>query len=75
MLGGVPRGSQDTATVGGHGDDRHPQHAARVSERTGFFNLSPVGRPGHLIEMDDTQTIFSNPTDKRTEDYISGRFG
>jgi phosphate transport system ATP-binding protein len=51
------------------------QQAARVSERTGFFNLAGLGRPGELVEMDDTQKIFSNPTDKRTEDYISGRFG
>jgi phosphate transport system ATP-binding protein len=51
------------------------QQAARVSERTAFFNLSAVGKPGQLVEMDDTKTIFSNPTDKRTEDYISGRFG
>jgi phosphate transport system ATP-binding protein len=51
------------------------QQAARVSERTGFFNLSAVGKPGALVEMDDTQKIFTNPTDKRTEDYITGRFG
>jgi phosphate transport system ATP-binding protein len=51
------------------------QQAARVSERTGFFNLSGVGKPGELVEMDDTEKIFSNPSDKRTEDYISGRFG
>jgi phosphate transport system ATP-binding protein len=51
------------------------QQAARVSERTGFFNLSAVGQPGQLVEMDDTQKIFTNPTDKRTEDYITGRFG
>jgi phosphate transport system ATP-binding protein len=51
------------------------QQAARVSERTAFFNLAGIGRPGQLVEMDDTQTIFSNPSDRRTEDYISGRFG
>jgi phosphate transport system ATP-binding protein len=51
------------------------QQAARVSDRTGFFNLSGIGKPGQLVEIDDTQKIFSNPTDKRTEDYISGRFG
>ena len=51
------------------------QQAARVSERTGFFNLSGIGKPGQLVEMDNTQKIFSNPSDKRTEDYISGRFG
>ena len=51
------------------------QQAARVSERTAFFNLAGVGKPGQLVEIDDTQKIFSNPTDSRTEDYISGRFG
>jgi phosphate transport system ATP-binding protein len=51
------------------------QQAARVSERTAFFNLAGVGKPGQLVEIDDTQKIFSNPSDRRTEDYISGRFG
>jgi phosphate transport system ATP-binding protein len=51
------------------------QQAARVSDRTGFFNLQATGKPGHLIEMDDTTKIFSNPREKATEDYISGRFG
>ena len=51
------------------------QQAARVAERTAFFNLSAVGQPGQLVEMDATDKIFSNPSDKRTEDYISGRFG
>ncbi|MCW2541891.1 MAG: pstB [Frankiales bacterium] len=51
------------------------QQAARVSERTAFFNLAGVGKPGQLVEIDDTQKIFTNPTDQRTEDYISGRFG
>ena len=51
------------------------QQAARVSDRTAFFNLAATGKPGHLIEMDDTTKIFSNPTEKATEDYISGRFG
>jgi phosphate transport system ATP-binding protein len=51
------------------------QQAARVSERTAFFNLAGIGKPGQLVEMDATEKIFSNPTDKRTEDYISGRFG
>jgi phosphate transport system ATP-binding protein len=51
------------------------QQAARVSDSTGFFNLAGVGKPGQLVEMDDTQKIFANPSDKRTEDYISGRFG
>jgi phosphate transport system ATP-binding protein len=45
------------------------QQAARVSQRTGFFLT------GDLVEIGPTATIFSNPTDKRTEDYITGRFG
>src|SRR6478735_6404585 len=51
------------------------QQAARVSDRTAFFNLAGVGQPGKLVEYDDTTKIFSNPTQKATEDYISGRFG
>jgi len=45
------------------------QQAARVSQRTGFFLT------GDLVEIGPTATIFSRPTDKRTEDYITGRFG
>src|SRR5262249_4649673 len=51
------------------------QQAARVSDRTGFFNLAGVGKPGRLIEVDETAKIFSNPTEKQTEAYITGRFG
>ncbi|MFJ6217232.1 phosphate ABC transporter ATP-binding protein PstB [Streptomyces sp. NPDC092296] len=51
------------------------QQAARVSDRTAFFNLAGVGLPGRLVEIDDTQRIFSNPSVQATEDYISGRFG
>ena len=51
------------------------QQAARVSDQTAFFNLEAIGKPGQLIEIDDTEKIFSNPTEKATEDYISGRFG
>ena len=51
------------------------QQAARVSDRTGFFNIEGTGKPGKLIEMDDTTTIFSQPKVKATEDYVSGRFG
>ena len=51
------------------------QQAARVSDQTAFFNLEATGKPGRLIEIDDTEKIFSNPTEKATEDYISGRFG
>jgi phosphate transport system ATP-binding protein len=45
------------------------QQAARVSQRTGFFHL------GILVETGDTEQIFTNPQDKRTQDYITGRFG
>jgi len=51
------------------------QQAARVSDQTAFFNLEAAGRPGRLVEIDDTEKIFSNPNLKATEDYISGRFG
>jgi phosphate transport system ATP-binding protein len=51
------------------------QQAARVSDRTAFFNLAGVGQPGRLVEYDETTKIFSNPGQKATEDYISGRFG
>ena len=51
------------------------QQAARVSDQTAFFNLEATGKPGHLVEIDDTEKIFSNPTERETEDYISGRFG
>jgi phosphate transport system ATP-binding protein len=51
------------------------QQAARVSDRTAFFNIAGTGKPGRLIEMDDTATMFSSPTQQATEDYISGRFG
>ncbi|MFN2478661.1 MAG: phosphate ABC transporter ATP-binding protein PstB [Pseudonocardiaceae bacterium] len=51
------------------------QQAARVSDRTGFFNLPAADQPGRLVELDDTEKIFSNPAEKATEDYISGRFG
>jgi phosphate transport system ATP-binding protein len=51
------------------------QQAARVSDKTGFFSIDKTGEPGRLIEYDDTQKIFSNPAEKRTEDYITGRFG
>jgi phosphate transport system ATP-binding protein len=51
------------------------QQAARVSDRTAFFNLEAQGEPGRLVEVDETTRIFSNPSRKETEDYISGRFG
>ena len=49
------------------------QQAARVSDYTGFF-LSDGG-PGQLVEVGTTNEIFSIPKDKRTEDYVTGRFG
>ena len=45
------------------------QQATRVSDKTAFFLL------GELIEFGDTEQIFSNPREKKTEDYITGRFG
>jgi phosphate transport system ATP-binding protein len=51
------------------------QQASRVSEKTAFFNISGTGKPGQLVEYDDTKNIFSNPAQKQTEDYVSGRFG
>ena len=45
------------------------QQAARVSQKTAFFHL------GHMVEYDDTSTIFTNPRDTRTESYITGRIG
>ena len=55
------------------------QQAARVSDRTAFFTAKPDettgNRTGLLVEFDLTKRLFSNPADKRTEDYISGRFG
>jgi phosphate transport system ATP-binding protein len=51
------------------------QQAARVSDYTGFFNIEGTGKPGKLVEMDETKTIFSQPKEKATEDYVSGRFG
>jgi phosphate transport system ATP-binding protein len=51
------------------------QQASRVSDRTAFFNIAGTGKPGKLIEYDDTTTMFSNPSVQATEDYVSGRFG
>jgi phosphate transport system ATP-binding protein len=51
------------------------RQAARVSDRTAFFNIDGPGSPGRLIEMGDTPTMFSTPSVQATEDYISGRFG
>jgi len=51
------------------------QQAARVSDQTAFFNLAAQGKPGRLIEIGSTEKIFSNPEQRATEDYITGRFG
>jgi len=51
------------------------QQASRVSDRTAFFNIAGTGHPGKLIEYDDTNKIFSNPSVQATEDYVSGKFG
>jgi phosphate transport system ATP-binding protein len=45
------------------------QQAGRISDDTAFFML------GEIVEFDSTENIFFNPKDKRTEDYITGRFG
>ena len=50
------------------------QQASRVSDRTAFFSMGE-DRAGYLVEMDQTTTIFTNPRQQLTEDYISGRFG
>ncbi|UQN14234.1 phosphate ABC transporter ATP-binding protein PstB [Gulosibacter sp. ACHW.36C] len=51
------------------------QQATRVSDKTGFFNIAGTGKPGKLIEFDDTRTIFENPSNNQTQDYVTGRFG
>ncbi len=50
------------------------QQAARASDYTAFFNMLP-DRAGYLVEHDITQKIFTNPKEKLTEDYVSGKFG
>jgi phosphate transport system ATP-binding protein len=53
------------------------QQAARVADRTAFFSLDVENgsRSGVLVEYDETEKIFTAPSDKRTEDYVTGRFG
>jgi phosphate transport system ATP-binding protein len=51
------------------------QQAARVSDYTGMMMLTEDRKSGTVIEFDDTQNIFTRPKDKRTEDYVTGRFG
>ena len=63
-----------------HDRDRDPQHAAgRARVRPDGLLHGRGGRRGQagreVVEFDETETIFTNPTDKRTEDYVTGRFG
>ena len=51
------------------------QQASRVSDKTAFFNIAGTGKPGKLIEYNNTDTIFTAPSVQATEDYVSGRFG
>ncbi len=51
------------------------QQAARVSDYTAFFLVEETGAPGRLVEFSDTSTVFTRPVNKKTEDYITGRFG
>ncbi len=55
------------------------QQAARVADMTAFFSVEvdeeKDNRTGILVEYDETEKIFTNPSDKRTEDYVTGRFG
>ena len=51
------------------------QQAARVSDKTAFFTVMSDDRIGTLIEFDDTETVFTNPTDARTEAYVTGKVG
>jgi phosphate transport system ATP-binding protein len=51
------------------------QQAARVSQKTAFLLMETFGTPSTLVEYSDANKLFTNPQDKRTEDYITGRFG
>jgi len=51
------------------------QQASRVSDKTAFFNIAGTGKPGKLIEYNNTDLIFTAPSVQATEDYVSGRFG
>jgi phosphate transport system ATP-binding protein len=54
------------------------QQAARASDRTAFFTVDvreDGARTGTIVEYAPTETLFTNPADKRTEDYVTGRFG
>ena len=51
------------------------QQAARASDYTAFYLMDRDDRAGTLVEYSETNELFTNPKDKRTEDYITGRFG
>jgi phosphate transport system ATP-binding protein len=51
------------------------QQAARASNQTAFMLMDPVTRAGQLVEFGSTNQLFTNPKDRRTEDYVTGRFG
>jgi phosphate transport system ATP-binding protein len=51
------------------------QQAARVSDKTAFFTVTPEDRVGMLVEFDDTETVFTNPADPSTEAYVTGKVG
>jgi phosphate transport system ATP-binding protein len=51
------------------------QQAARISDQTAFMLRESMDEPAHLVEMGETKRMFTNPDDKRTESYITGRFG
>jgi phosphate transport system ATP-binding protein len=51
------------------------QQAARASDVTAFLNLEESGKPGRLVEIGPTEKIFTRPSERATEDYVSGRFG
>jgi phosphate transport system ATP-binding protein len=51
------------------------QQAARVADRAAFFSLDRSDQVGTMIEYGDTETIFRNPRDARTRDYVTGQFG
>ena len=61
-----------------HDRDRHPQHAAggaRLATTPPSSTSRRSGKPGRLVEIGATEKIFTKPTQKATEDYVSGRFG
>jgi phosphate transport system ATP-binding protein len=51
------------------------QQASRASDFTAFFNIEATGEPGRLVEVGETEKIFTNPEREETEDYVSGKFG